>query len=119
MDGWRRDAEEPLDIGLCRRAAVHQRVGVNERQILTLLWVNSGADSPAPWVRTWSAGPGASCAPTAPRLALDRRLASEGDPGQLVPRHIGSDCLILGGMETWEVVAFDENDDGARHAGFA
>ena len=37
----------------------------------------------------------------------------------LVPRHIGSDCLILGGMETWEVVAFDENDDGARHAGFA
>src|SRR3954447_26598501 len=37
MDGWRREAEEALDIGLCRRAAIDQRVGVDERQILTLL----------------------------------------------------------------------------------
>jgi hypothetical protein len=31
MDAWRREAEEALDIGLCRRAAVDQRVGVDER----------------------------------------------------------------------------------------
>ena len=46
------------------------------------------------------------------------RLQLEG-ANMRVPRHIRFDCLILGGMEAGELVAFDENDDGACHAGFA
>src|SRR3954469_11504995 len=36
MDTRRREAEEPHHIRLCRRASIHQRVGMNKRQKLAL-----------------------------------------------------------------------------------
>ncbi len=38
VDGGRRDAKEALYIGLRWRTTIDQRVGVDERQILTLPW---------------------------------------------------------------------------------
>ena len=36
VNGRRGDGEEPLHVGLSRRASVDLRIGVNERQILSL-----------------------------------------------------------------------------------
>ena len=36
MHGWLGDAEEPRHVGLCGRTAVDVRVGVDEREILSL-----------------------------------------------------------------------------------
>ena len=36
VDGWRSNCKEPLHVGLSRRASIDLRIGVNERQILSL-----------------------------------------------------------------------------------
>lgn len=38
MDGWRGDAEMALQVGLGGRPAENLRIGVDEGQILALLW---------------------------------------------------------------------------------
>src|SRR6202171_58648 len=38
--------EEPLDVRLRRRTSVHQRIGVNEREILALPGRETGRESP-------------------------------------------------------------------------
>ena len=36
MNGWRRDAEEALEVRLCRRPAVDHAVAIDEREVLAL-----------------------------------------------------------------------------------
>jgi len=38
MDRWRTDLEMALDVGFGRRAPKHVRIGVDEGQVLTLLF---------------------------------------------------------------------------------